>query len=88
MRGDRFAFSYRERNKREVSIKNVKIENSSAFARFEYQKARYDCRFIFENNELALLTTEYEHDDLGKFLDSLNILSRLYPPQNLKFLGQ
>lgn len=36
VKGDRFAFSYRERNKREVSIKNVKIENGKAFARFEY----------------------------------------------------
>ena len=47
VKGDRFAFSYRERNKREVSIKNVKIEDGKAFAQFEYQKANYDCKFVF-----------------------------------------
>lgn len=65
VKGGRFAFSYKERNKREVSMKNVKIENSKAFARFEYQGARYDCKFLFENEELALLTTQYEHNDYG-----------------------
>ena len=69
VRGDRFAFSYRERNKREVSIKNVKIEGGLAFARFEYQKARYDCKFVFDNDDLCLLTTQYEHDDYGQFLE-------------------
>ena len=39
VRGDRFAFSYRERNKREVSFKNVKIEDGQAQTRFVYQKA-------------------------------------------------
>lgn len=39
VRGGRFAFSYKERNKREVSFKNVKIEDSKAHTRFVYQKA-------------------------------------------------
>lgn len=57
VKGDRFAFSYRERNKREVGIKNVKIEDGKAFAQFEYQQARYDCKFVFNGQELVLLTT-------------------------------
>ena len=65
VRGGRFAFSYKERNKREVSFKNVKIEDEKASTRFVYQKAQYDCRFIFEDNELILLTTQYEHEDYG-----------------------
>lgn len=69
VKGDRFAFSYRERNKREVSIKNVKIEDGKAFAQFEYQKARYDCKFVFKGQELVLLTTQYEHDDYGRFAE-------------------
>ena len=69
VRGDRFAFSYRERNKREVSIKNVKIENQRASAKFEYQKARYEVKFLFEDNKLALLTHQYEHDDYGQFME-------------------
>lgn len=60
VRGDRFAFSYRERNKREVSIKNVKITDSKALARFDYNDARYEVRFTFLKNELNLLTMEYE----------------------------
>ena len=65
VKGDRFAFSYRERNKREVSIKNVKIENGRATARFDYQGAHYDCKFVFEGNDLWLLTWQYEHGDYG-----------------------
>ena len=69
VRGDRFAFSYRERNKREVSIKNVKIQDNKAFARFDYNDARYEARFTFMKNELNLLTMEYENEEFGKFLE-------------------
>lgn len=69
VKGDRFAFSYRERNKREVSFKNVKIENGKVQTRFTYQRATYDCKFVFENNNLALLTCQYEHADYGHFME-------------------
>lgn len=69
VRGDRFAFSYRERNKREVSFKNVKIEDGQAHTRFVYQKAQYHVRFVFEGDDLTLLTTQYEHEDYGQFME-------------------
>ena len=65
MRGGRFAFSYKERNKREVSFKSVKIDDDKASTRFVYQKAQYDVSFIFDGNELILLKTQYEHEDYG-----------------------
>ena len=36
IKGDRFAFSYRERNQREVSFKNLRIENGKVQTKFTY----------------------------------------------------
>ena len=73
VREGRFAISYRERNKREVQIKNVKITEGKAHANFKYQRANYDCKFIFMDNELVLLTTSYECDEYGHFSEVYSI---------------
>lgn len=57
VRDGRFAFSYRERNKREVSIKNVKITGQRAYATFDYNNAKYELRFYFDGDDMIMLNT-------------------------------
>lgn len=40
-----------------MSIKNVKIVDEKAVAKFNYNKAKYDIKFTFEGDELVMLTT-------------------------------
>ena len=73
VRDGNFAFSYKEKNKREVSIKNVKITGERAQATFDYNKAKYELKFFFDGDEMIMLTTLYETDEFGQFLEVYSI---------------
>lgn len=71
--GSRFAFSYREKNQNEVSIKNVKIIEGKANTKFEYQRAKYNIDFLFNDGEFVEQVSEYAHEEFGKFIEIYSV---------------